>query len=70
MRSANALRGIFTELHCLYAELLSTMHELAFDEDAKAYEQHPLTNAEIRHACSDLKVLGKGAIRSLLLRWC
>ncbi|XP_056303319.1 pre-rRNA 2'-O-ribose RNA methyltransferase FTSJ3 isoform X1 [Danio aesculapii] len=47
-------------------DFLSKANEITFDDPL--LESHPLTSAEIRECCSDVKVLGRKELR-LLLSW-
>lgn len=51
------------------AEILVTHHKLNLEGEASEHlANHPLTTAEIKELCTDLKVLGKRDL-SLLLKW-
>ncbi|KFM80262.1 putative rRNA methyltransferase 3, partial [Stegodyphus mimosarum] len=52
---------IFSENHL---EKLSKAHEIVFDDDD--IKDHKLTTEEIKQCCKDIKVLGRGDLRSLL----
>ena len=47
-----------------FVEIIANANEMTFDDEVMA--NHPLTTAEIKECCKDIKVLGKKDLKALL----